>query len=395
MNDARRRRGAKQDRRDARRARKRRPISADDDFLITTIRSALAEHPVKLLAMASYVISLATPERKSSATSPSDGTRSLEVVISHLAQRQCRETSALLAVVAELLVDDEVLRERCREESSKRHDHLPKWIVGLPHVEMRRAVRRAHVLGDGDELAIGLVLADATELTLGAFLDHNILSAVSDFEVLADPLDEALDRARERVDPATTFIEMDPADARSWIERGLDQTEYISRSDEWRQALPLVRWMIAQLPGGGTAYERPEWDDDAISGLLDAFLSSSAGAPFSDIDYRDFLRQLCDTGSGDPWRWSASRLSSILRSSISYYDVPLEIALDAPALLRAYVPFAHVDSGIRQDLTDEAIATIDELSLRYRRKLLHERTDYYDEGDIAPPPWITYPDRAS
>jgi hypothetical protein len=178
-------------------------------------------------------------------------------------------------------------------------------------------------------------------------------------------------------------------------EAGTVLPEYISRSDEWRHALPLVTWMIAQLPSGGTAYEKPEWDDDAISGLLDAFYSTSAGAPFTDIDYRDFLRQLCDTGSGDPWRWSASRISSILRSSISYYDVPLEIAFDAAALLRAYVPFAHADSGIRRELTDEAIATIDELSLRYRQKLLHDRTDYYDEGDIAPPPWLTYPDRAS
>ncbi len=144
---------------------------------------------------------------------------------------------------------------------------------------------------------------------------------------------------------------MDPADARTWMERGLDLSEYVRPSDEWRQALPLVRWMIAQLPGGGIPYERPDWDDDVVFELLDGFLSSSAGAPFAAVDYRDFLRQLCDSGSGDPRRWSASRISTVLRHSTSYLDVPLEIALDAPDLLRAYVPFAHVDSGIRQDLT--------------------------------------------
>lgn len=173
---------------------------------------------------------------------------------------------------------------------------------------------------------------------------------------------------------------------------GLDLSEYVRPSDEWRQALPLVRWMIAQLPGGGIPYERPDWDDDVVFEVLDGFLSSSAGAPFAAVDYRDFLRQLCDSGSGDPRRWSASRISTVLRHSTSYHDVPLEIALDAPALLRAYVPFAHVDSGIRQDLTDEAIATIDELGLRYRRRLLDAA---YDHDGTLPPPWQSYPDRAS
>ncbi|TPG34194.1 hypothetical protein [Mycolicibacterium hodleri] len=382
MNDARRRRSAKQARRDARRARKRQSITANDDSLIATIRHTLADHPIKILRMASYVISRCT----------SDDAGLLELMINHLVDRRCRETTALLAVFAALLVDDDALRELCRQEVSTRHDHLPKWIRGLPHVAAPRAVRRADVLGDGDELAIGLVLADANELTLSGYLDHTMLSMVTAVEVVADPLDEALDRGRQRIDPATKFVEMDPADARTWMERGLDRSECMRRSDEWRQALPLVRWMIAQLPGGGAPYEMPNWDDDAVFELLDGFLSSSAGAPFAAVDYRDCLRQLCDSGSGDPRRWSASRISTILRHPTAYVDVPLEIALDVPALLRAHVPFAHADSGIRQDLTDEAIATIDELGLRYRRRLLDDASDH---DGMLPPPWQSYPDRVS
>jgi hypothetical protein len=83
-----------------------------------------------------------------------------------------------------------------------------------------------------------------------------------------------------------------------------------------------------------------------------------------------------------------------LRYSFPSGDVPLEIALDAPALLRAYIPFAHADSEIRQDLTDEAIVAIDEASLRYRRQLLQEKTEHYDD-DVVSPPWLTHPHQAS
>lgn len=61
--------------------------------------------------------------------------------------------------------------------------------------------------------------------------------------------------------------------------------------------------------------------------------------------------------------------------------------MDAAAPLRAYVAFVHADSGIRQELTDEAIATINEMSLRYRRQILEDAFDHDD--DIWPPPWQT------
>jgi hypothetical protein len=40
----------------------------------------------------------------------------------------------------------------------------------------------------------------------------------------------------------------------------------------------------------------------------------------------------------------------------------LQSVLDVPELLRAYIPFAHAQSGIRDELTAEALAVIDEMS---------------------------------
>lgn len=144
--------------------------------------------------------------------------------------------------------------------------------------------------------------------------------------------------------------------------------------------------MISRLPEGGVAYEKPHWDEDAVTELLDDFFATPAGAPFADDDYRDVLLELCESGFGDPLRWSTFRISDILR--LPYHDehVPLEIALDAPALLRAFVPFAHSRSGIGQDITGDALKTIDDMSRGYRRRLLDDAMVYYDEGDADPGP---------
>lgn len=381
MNEARKRRAAKQDRRDARRALKPRRVTADETVLIATIRSALAGHPLGLLQLASFFVNM-FPRAE----------RSLADAVNGLAAWQCRETTALLAVVGELLVDDEALRERCREEVAKRQDHLPKWIVGLRHVQVNRAARRADVLGDGEEMFVGLVMADATELTLGVILDHNVLSSVTDIALLVEPFDEAVARHIETHDPTVSFGSMNLADTRTWIDEGLRWSALLQRSRlaEWREALLVTKWVLAQLPAGGCGYKRPQWEEDATDDLLDGFLSSPAGAPFADVDYRVLLRELWDTGCGDPVRWSASRISDILRSRFHDYDLPLEIVLDAPALLRAFVPFAHGQSGIAQHMTDEAIATIDRLSLGFRRELLANAIDHHDDDA-----WLSYPDRAS
>ena len=381
MNEARRRRAAKQDRRDARRALNRRRVTVDDNVLITAIRSALAGHPLDLLHSASSLLSTFPGEELS-----------LADAIAVLGSWQCRESTAVLAVWGEMVVDDEALRERCRQEVAKRRDHLPKWLVGLRQVQVNRAVRRADALGDGDELFVGLVMADSTELTLGVILDHNVLSSVTDIAILAEPFEEAVARQIEIYDPTVSFVPMDLADARTWVDDGLRWSALLhrSKSAEWREALPMVKWVLAQLPDGGCGYQRPEWEEDDADDLLDGFLSSPAGAPFAHVDYRVLLRELWDAGCGDPVRWSASRISDILRSRFHDYDLPLEIVIDAPALLRAFIPFAHGQSGIAQHLTDEAIATIDRLSLGYRRQLLANTIDH-DDDDV----WLSYPDRAS
>ncbi|AKK28513.1 hypothetical protein AB431_19590 [Mycobacterium sp. EPa45] len=87
-------------------------------------------------------------------------------------------------------------------------------------------------------------------------------------------------------------------------------------------------------------------------------------------------------GTGDPLRRSADRVEHLLGSPLYADHIPLEIALDTPDLLRAFIPYAHAQSGIRDELTARAIAVVDTHRSRFKRELLREAA-YGDFGDAV------------
>jgi hypothetical protein len=99
-----------------------------------------------------------------------------------------------------------------------------------------------HVLGDGDELLIGARLSDGQSLTAAVFVDHNYLSFITDAFFVPTTIDELVDLATQsNDDPDTTFVEMSLADARAWIEHGIDFDDHfhIEDTDTWP---PAARW---------------------------------------------------------------------------------------------------------------------------------------------------------
>ncbi len=67
--------------------------------------------------------------------------------------------------------------------------------------------------------------------------------------------------------------------------------------------------------------------------------------------------------------------------------IPFTAQLDTPDLLRAFVPFAHAESGIRQELTLEAIEAIDDVADDFRAEVLDEAqylADHEDDDDDEP-----------
>jgi hypothetical protein len=374
MSDKRRARRAKQVRRDARRAKKRVAESSTDTALRDAIRGALARgHPLSVLSMASMVIHVARPEPLISLTSGRSDTNHLDRVLDSLIGERNRETTALLAVIAELLVDDPAAQLRCRREVAERDGHLPRWITALPRAEMYRAVRRTHVLGDVDELVIGMRLDGGHELTVAVRIDHNMLSSVADAGVVPEPIDEALARVAESSSDTHVF-EMTLADARVWTEDALNKPTLAPETDTWPLYRALVQWLVNRLPEGGE-HRSPAGEWESNEELCEKFFATSSAAPVSDCGHRELLLELFETGLGDPLRWSAARVEHAIGATpYSEDSIPLDVALDAPDLLRAFIPYAHGQSGIRDELTSQTLAVVDALRSSYKREVLREAT---------------------
>ena len=317
------------------------------------------------------VIHVAKPEPLTSLKSGRCDTNHLDQVLTGLIGVRNRETTALLAVIAELLVDDPAPQLRCRRELAERGEHLPQWITALPRVEVYRAVRRTNVFGDVDELVIGMRLDGGHELTVAVQIDHNMLSSVADAGVVPDPIDEALARVAESSSDTDVF-EMRLADARVWIEDALNKPTLAPETDTWPLYRALVRWLVGRLPEGGE-HRSPAGDLESNEELCDRFFATSSAAPFTDSSHRELLLELFETGTGDPLRWSAARVERAIGGTpYSEDSIPLEVALDAPDLLRAFIPYAHAQSGIRDELTSRTLAMVDALRSSYKREVLRQ-----------------------
>jgi hypothetical protein len=326
------------------------------------------------------LIHVAKPEPRISLTSGQPDESHLDGILTGLIGVRDRATTALLAITAELLVDDPAAQLRCRDELTKRGDHLPRWIAALPKVDVYRAVRRAHVFGDVDEIVIGMRLHGGHELTIAVGIDHNMISGVADAAAVPEPIDECLARVAE-TSTDTNVFEMSLADARAWIEDALDKPTLPPETDTWPLYRALVEWLVGRLPEGGER-RSPAGDWEANEELCDRFFATSSAAPFTDRGHRELLLELLETGTGDPLRWSSARVEQAVGGAAYDEDrIPLEVALDAPDLLRAFIPYAHAQSGIRDELTARTLAMVDALRSSYKRDVLR-RAKYWDLDDV-------------
>lgn len=385
MADSRNRNKAKQARRDARQNKARRHsqrTTLDEAPLIDEIREALAGHPLDLLFMGSMVIEASAPPNTPLLTSPDEvAPPRLDELLAAFIGTPVPETTALLAVLREL-VDDDLLRARCRREVAARHDSLPRWLTELADTTVVRTVRMTDVFGDADELLVGVRLADGQEITCAVHVDHLMMSSVKDAFFVPESISTVLGVATSsNTDPDTSFHEMEPAECRVRLQYALQRPPsllLVHQSDTWPSSRALVRWLVRLMPGEGSAFTVPEKipvDED----LLDRFFASPLAASMNDRDHRELLRLSIDDGTGDPLRWSEVRVRELLSTAVVFDDeIPVATQLDLPALLRAFVPFAHAESGIRPELTSDALAAIDDAADLYRAEVLDEAGDRDD-----------------
>ncbi|MDZ7887692.1 MAG: DUF6398 domain-containing protein [Mycobacterium sp.] len=362
--------------------------------LMAAVRAAMVDPgPLHLLSYVSTLLTALEPrgeERPFAAPAP-DGPSREELAAMFIDVPQ-PETTALLTVIA-ALADDEVLRVRIRRELASRDYVLPDWLGRLDQTSAYRAVRMTHILGDGDNVMVGVRLAGSDAATCVVYVDHNMGQLVKDAFVIPESIEVIVGRYQSiDEDPDTTWEELSLADARAWIDPAIDmaaRTFPPLETDSWPACRPLVEWITRTLPAGGTGYQRPQWDSEQLDGLAARFFSSKHGAAFDDVDHRGLLDSILwyatDYGPGDPLRWSDVRIEILLADWLPRKVIAAtEYLALAPALLRAFVGFAHDESVVRADLTDQTLHAIDAWAPEYLRAIQASGTDMHDRFEFGP-----------
>ena len=386
MSAKRRRRTAKKGRRPARRtARARQHTSAEPD-LLADVRRALADpHPLSLLTLVSTLLCVTDTRRThpfARHDTPDLAALTREELVRTFLDVPTPETSALLAVIAEMAGDDDVLRARIRRELGARLKVEPAWLAQLSETSTYRAVRMSHVLGDGDNIMLGARLPGGHELTCLVYIDHNLGTLVKDAFVVPESIANMMAEFRRVTeDPDTRWDDVSLADARAWVDAAIELAAITFpplETETWPACLALVEWITRGLPEGGTGYQRPQWDSSALARLTDRFFGSPHGARLDDPDHRGLLESLLwygtDYGPGDPLRWSPVKVEILLADWIPRKIVAqAEYLAKAPELLRAFIRFAHAEAGLRADLTDGTLAAIDDWEPQYQQAIRSPR----------------------
>lgn len=359
-----------------RRAAKRRPAARQlrpkqrEPDLFDKVRAALADpDPLHLLSYVSTLLA-ALDQRNDGpfGRSDSDADRpTTEQLAAMFIDVAIPETTALLTVIAEVS-GDELLRARIGRELANRPAVAPDWLANLADTEVYRAVRIGHVLGDGDNIMIGVRIAARYETTFIVYIDHHLGTLVKDAFVVAESVAAMVEQyVAIGDDPDMICEDVGLADARAWIDPAV-QIAAITfpplESESWPACRPLLEWTTRGLPGGGSGYQRRQWDSREREQLRDRFFASGWGRPLDDSDHRDLLESLlwygADYGPGDPMRWSAVRVEILFGDWLPRKVIaPADYLAKAPALLRAFISFGHAEVGLSTELTDEALDAIE------------------------------------
>ena len=341
------------------------------------VRRAMADpHPIRLLGVVSSLLAAVDPrEDDPFAPAGEEPTRPDRAeLVQSFVEMDRPETTAMLAVIAAFSPDD-VERRRLRRILADREHDVPAWSRGLGKAQAYRAVEMVHILGDGDNVLVGVRLVTGEELTAVVYIDHNMGTLVKDAFVVPDSVEAVLNLMRDTCDdPDTRFVDVPLADARARIVDAIRlavMTYPPFETETWPACRPLVEWAVGLLPDGGRGYERPEWSGADQDELAERFFDSEIGARLDSDDHRDLLDSIlwfgAGYGPGDPLRWSPVAVEILLLDWIPRKIVaPADYLAKAPALLRAFIRFCHAEREIPSHLTEDTLGAVDKWEPEYR-----------------------------
>ena len=182
-----------------------------------------------LLEYASWLLDMVDPRNVPRGMAQPAAAPTLDEVVRSLLAVPHVESSALLTAVAVLSRRDD-LRARVADEVRRRGHVFPRWLAELHRSEAAdRAVQVTEPLQDGYELLVGVTVPGGFPLSVAAFIDNNLNSAVKSALVAPRALDVATREIHAAADdPDLVFAPISPADARAHILDGIEAGELAS-----------------------------------------------------------------------------------------------------------------------------------------------------------------------
>jgi hypothetical protein len=180
------------------------------------------------------------------------------------------------------------------------------------------------------------------------------------------PLASVVELLTEDDDPDVRAHDVPPADARARIAAALAELDLGPGrvgSERLAQSRPLVEWMLSLLPEGGQDSVLRALSDDELDEIAAGFLAGPWGSSWSDDDLRPLVDEVLAAGSGngvgDPLVWSPRNVHRLLDPELLFLGFATPHLDRAPDLLRDLIRHGHAARGLRQELTDDALAAVD------------------------------------
>lgn len=276
------------------------------------------------------------------------------------------ETSAGALAMA-LLSGDAALRRWVRRDLADRGHAVPRWLADLHRcTPVERAVEISRPFRDVDELVVGITTPSGHALTAIVRVDNEIGTRDIGGSLYERPLDAVLDGLHVPDGADVRVRDIPPADARARIEAaltGIDLDAIFGTTTEWRTLRPLLRWMLTFLPAGGDATVPGSMEDVEVEDVLDDFLASPWGRPWTRGGLPELAEAVLGNGLqnalGDPLLWAPHHVRRLLDSDPGYDLVEHLDARRTPELLRDLIRYGHAERGLRQELTDSSLAAVD------------------------------------
>lgn len=373
-------------------------MSPEDQPLFQELRKLLRHSPVDFGSFVVTIHAILDGEDPDSDPGAPDAPLphgSLHDMIESFITIDIAETTSALHVFA-TLVEDELLAARIRRALATRRQPVHPAIERFGEVDVTDAYLIIEPSGACDDLVLAARWPDGTEATLIVFVDHRVGGAVTDLIMSLDGNDVTHDRLQQSTaEEGLRVTTVKVADAAATLRLAMEifvEEQPTTESDSWPAALPFLEFILDRTPAGGevvgSADEWPEfkphddggewdeddWDEKEEAELAHDFLESDEGVdPDDDLDHdlAHVVVRFATSLMGDPLSWSPPVAEMAMTIGLPVLLDDADAFARMPAIVRAFIRYAHAELGWPAEATQEVLETVDE----HEAQFLAARTD--------------------